>query len=157
MPPSVYIETSIVSYLVARPSRDPIMADRQRQTRDWWENRRGDFELSTSEITLREAALGEPAMARERIRSLHGVSVLLIRPEVAKMAKTLLGPGPLPRSAEADAYHISYAAVYNLSYLLTWNFKHIANPRMYPRIERVCRNYGFEPPTLCTPTELLGG
>ena len=155
MPPSVYIETSIVSYLVARPSRDPVMAERQRQTRDWWENRRGEFELFTSEITLREAALGEPAMARERIRALHGVPLLLMRPEVAKMGATLLGPGPLPRSAEADAHHISYAAVYSLSYLLTWNFKHIANPRMYSRIERVCRNHGFQPPTLCTPAELL--
>jgi len=156
MPPSVYIETSIVSYLVARPSRDLTMAERQRQTREWWENRRGEFELFTSNITLREAALGEPAMALERTKALHGTPVLPMRPEVAKIGETLLGAGPLPRSAEEDAYHISYAAVYNVSYLLTWNFKHIANPRMYSRIERVCRNHGLQPPTLCTPTELLG-
>jgi hypothetical protein len=64
MPPSVYIETSIVSYLVARPSRDPMMAERQRQTRDWWENRRGKYQLFTSETTVFEASKGEVAMAQ---------------------------------------------------------------------------------------------
>ncbi len=156
MLPSVYIETSIVSYLVARPSRDPLMAERQRQTREWWDTRRSDFALFTSNTTLREASVGEPAMARERTSVLAGIALLLMRPEVGVMAEALLERSLLPRRAEADAYHISYAAVYEMNYLLTWNFRHIANPQMYPRIERACLELGFEPPALCTPTELLG-
>ena len=155
MLPSVYIETSIVSYLVARPSRDPLMAERQRQTREWWDTRRSEFALFTSEIALREAARGEATMARERTSVLTGMSVLVVRPEVAAITKALLRRGPLPRKAEADAYHIAYAAVYKMNYLLTWNFRHIANPQMYSRIERACLEHGFEPPALCTPTELL--
>jgi hypothetical protein len=96
MPPSVYIETSIVSYLVARPSRDPIMADRQRQTRDWWENRRGEYQLFSSAYVLREVVLGEAAMAKERLAALGQVPMLITQPEVDSLADLLISRGPLP-------------------------------------------------------------
>jgi predicted nucleic acid-binding protein len=155
MPPSVYIETSIVSYLVARPSRDPIMAERQRQTRDWWENHRGEYRLVTSESVVREAARGEAAMATRRLTALSGCSVLAVDAEVQKLAEALVTRGPLPSRAEADAYHIALATVHRLEYLLTWNCRHIANPGMYRTIERVCSAQGLYPPLLCTPEELL--
>jgi predicted nucleic acid-binding protein len=156
MPPSVYVETSIVSYLVARPSRDPIMAERQRQTRDWWENRRGEYRLFTSEITVDEALQGEAAMARKRIAALKRIPRLATRPAVVALGKRLVARGPLPSSAEGDAYHIAYAAVYGMDYLLTWDIRHIANPRTFPTMEKACREYGFELPRLCTPEEILG-
>lgn len=155
MPPSVYIETSIVSYLVARPSRDPMMAERQRQTRDWWENRRREYQLFTSETTASEALKGEVAMARSRVAALKRIPRLVTVPAVVALTQRLVVRGPLPSSAEADAYHIAYAAVYGLSYLLTWDIKHIANPRSYRSIEKICREHGFELPFLCTPVELL--
>jgi hypothetical protein len=155
MPPSVYIETSIVSYLVARPSRDPIMAARQRQTRDWWENRRGEYRLFASEYVSREVVLGEPAMAKDRMAALARVPLLATQPEVDSLADLLISRGPLPVRARPDAVHIALATVSNLDYLLTWNLRHIANPRMYPTIERLCRELGYSPPILCTPGTLL--
>jgi len=155
MPPSVYIETSIVSYLVARPSRDVIMAERQRQTREWWANRRGEYRLFTAETTVSEALLGESTMAGNRAAVLAGLPLLPTHPAVATLVKALITRGPLPSNAEADAYHIAYAAVYHISYLLTWNCTHIANPRMHPTIRRICREHGYELPVLCTPEELL--
>ena len=154
---SVYIETTIVSYLVARPSRDAIMAERQRQTREWWENRRGRFELFTSELVCREVARGEREMARARTAMLAGIPIFLVDPQVAALAAALLRKGPLPTRAETDAHHIALAAVHGLDYLVTWNCKHIANPRLYQKITNVCRERGFEPPVLCTPEELQGG
>jgi hypothetical protein len=155
MKPSVYIESSIVSYLVARPSRDAAMARRQRQTRDWWENRRTEYRLFTARFALREVLRGEPAMARERAASLRDVVLLRTPREVEVLARALIANGPLPDKARPDAVHIAVAAVSGLDYLLTWNCRHIANPRMYPTITRVCREHGFEPPVLCTPDDLL--
>ena len=57
----------------------------------------------------------------------------------------------------AVALHISTAACHGVEYLLTWNSKHIANAEYRPRVERICRNAGYEPPVLCTPDELMGG
>jgi hypothetical protein len=152
---SVYIETSIVSYLVARPSRDSVMAARQRQTRDWWVNRRGGYRLFTSEIVVDEAGRGDVAMARDRMAALAGIPVLRTGPEIKALASSLVARGPLPASAAADAAHISLATLARIDYLLTWNCRHIANPRMYPTIRRVCRERGFTPPVLCTPDDLL--
>jgi hypothetical protein len=94
MPPSVYIETSIVSYLVARPSRDPIMAARQHQTRDWWENRRGEYRLVTSEIVTREAARGEAMMAQARMNILHALPTLAVHKDADDLTRSLLARGP---------------------------------------------------------------
>jgi predicted nucleic acid-binding protein len=152
---SVYIETSIVSYLVARPSRDAIMAVRQRRTREWWANRRGGYRLVTSETTVSEALLGEPAMASKREAALNGIPLLATRPAVVALGKALITRGPLPSNANADAYHIAFAAVHGIGYLLTWNCTHIANPSMHPTVRRISREHGFELPVLCTPEELL--
>ncbi|HEX8359090.1 MAG TPA: type II toxin-antitoxin system VapC family toxin [Longimicrobium sp.] len=155
MLPSVYIETSIVSYLVARPSRDSLMATRQLQTRDWWANLRSGYKLFTSELVAVEVMRGEQEMARRRAQALFGIPLLVAHPEVDELTKALIGRGPLPQRAESDAYHISLATVNGLDILLTWNCRHIANPRMYATIAKVCRGRGFEPPILCTPDDLM--
>ena len=103
MPPSVYIETSIVSYLVARPSRDVIMAERQRQTREWWANRAGEYRLFTSKLTLIEAVLGEPEMARRRIEALGGIPLLPMTSAVFQLGKSMIARGPLPAKARSDS------------------------------------------------------
>jgi predicted nucleic acid-binding protein len=155
MPPSVYIETSIISYLVARPSRDALMADRQRQTREWWANRRHGYTLFTSEIVVKEAGRGDPVMASMRIAALLGIPVLDVRPVVTALADSLVARGPLAAGAATDALHIALATIEKIDYLLTWNCRHIANPRMYPTIVRICRERGLRPPVLCTPEDLL--
>ena len=154
MLPSVYIETSIVSYLAGRPSRDPMMAERQRQTREWWETRH-EYRMMTSDIVVREAGRGDAGMARARIAALAGVPVLRVQPVATALAQSLITRGPLPAKAATDASHISLATIAGVDYLLTWNCRHIANPRMYPTITRICRERGFEPPLLCTPDDLL--
>jgi hypothetical protein len=68
---TVYIETSIISYLTARPSSDLLAAAWQKSTVDWWDTRRARFELFASDVVIEEAGRGdEIAVARPRFLSL---------------------------------------------------------------------------------------
>jgi len=152
----VYIETTIVSYLTARPSRDLVQRAHQQITRRWWRTRRSDFDLFISPLVLQEAGDGDAKAAARRLAALSGVPILAAVPGALAIAHALRDRGPIPGRAEADAMHIAIAAAHGVEYLLTWNCTHIANAQMRPDIERLCREEGFEPPILCTPEELLG-
>ncbi|HEX8453045.1 MAG TPA: type II toxin-antitoxin system VapC family toxin [Longimicrobium sp.] len=131
------------------------MAERQRQTRDWWENHRGEYQLFTSETTIEECRLGEAFMARRRVVALAGIPIIPAYSGIAALAEALVARGPLPVKAKTDAFHIAAAAMERIAYLLTWDCRHIANPRMYRRCETICHDYGAELPILCTPDILL--
>lgn len=154
MKPRVYLETTIPSYVTAWPSRDLVRAAEQEITREWW-LRRDAFELFVSELVLDEVGAGDPKAAAERLAVLTGVQALALTPEAEALGAELVRQAALPPKAAIDALHIAVAAVNGLSYLLTWNCKHIANAAMRGRIEEVCRAAGFEPPVICTPMELL--
>ena len=152
----VYIETTIVSYLTARPSRDLIIAAHQQITNEWWENRRADFDLYTSQFVIQESSAGEAVMAQQRLDALDGIALLSISREALDLARSLIEKGPIPEKVEVDALHIAIAANHGMDYLLTWNCKHIANAEMQTGIGKFCRAAGFEPPVICTPEELSG-
>ena len=157
MKPKVYIETSIISYLTARPSNDIRVAANQNTTIEWWETRRSCFELFISEFVVAEAMLGHPEAASRRTTAIEGIPELEANEEVRLLGKALIMEGPIPPKAEIDAYHIAVAVVHGLEYLLTWNCTHIANAMIRPKVESVCRKHGYEPPIICTPQELMEG
>ena len=157
MKPTVYIETSIPSYLTARISNDLRVAANQNTTIEWWETRRPDFELFISEFVVTESSLGDPEAADKRLATIADLPELAISDAARTLAKALISEGPIPPKAEIDAYHIAVAAVNGIEYLLTWNCTHIANAVMRSKIEDVCRKHGFEPPIVCTPLELMEG
>lgn len=152
--PKVYIETSIPSYLTARRSREIVIAGKQLATMDWWE-RRGDFELFISVFVLEEVSAGDADAARQRLQALNGISEIEITEEVEVIAERLLSHGSLPAKARIDALHIAMATIGGIDYLLTWNCAHIANPAFRAKIESVIRSFGYKPPVICTPHELL--
>ena len=119
--PTLYIETSIVSYLRARPSNSVVSAARQVLTRRWWDLERQHYDLVTSQFVLDEAAVGDPTQAAERLRALDGIALLDITPDVARIAGELLSRAVLPPKARLDAFHIATAAFHEVDYLLTWN------------------------------------
>lgn len=155
--PTVYVETSIISYLAARPSRDLIVAARQQLTHTWWRERRPVFDLYVSQVVLDEILAGDPDAAERRAALAAGIPVLDITPGVADLAAALIHRVPLPTTAGADAAHIATAAYHRIDFLLTWNSTHIANAELRPRVEQVCRENGHVAPVLCTPDELMGG
>jgi len=155
MKPKIYLETSIVSYLTAQPSRDIITAARQQITREWWQKRRERFDLYVSEFVITEARLGDVRQAELRLQTLEGIALIQLTEGAALLAEELVAKGPLPEKAALDALHIAAAVSGGVEYLLTWNFKHLANASMRNKIESMCRLRGYEPCVICTPEELL--
>ncbi len=151
---SVYIETSVVSYLAAKPSRDLITMAHQQLTTEWWENQRQNFDLFASPVVIEEARAGDPNPAARRLKYPDKLTILSVTPEADQLAQALIQKHALPAKAAQDALHIAVATVHGMNYLLTWNFKHIANAHLRGAIEATCRLAGYEAPKLCTPEEL---
>ena len=155
MNPTAYIETSVVSYLTARPSKNVAIAAYQAVTRKWWRIASGTFDLVASELVVTESAAGDTDAARARLEVLESVTLLNVTEETEGLTQRLLARGAVPRQAAADAAHIAIAVTNGVDYLVTWNFRHIANATMRLQIERVCRQAGYEPSVICTPNELM--
>ena len=152
----VYIETSIVSYLTARPSSNLIAAAWQKETTDWWESQRHRFSLCVSDVVIEEAGRGDKGAARRRLAKLAGLEVLPLNEQVVNLSKALIDEGGLPEKAIDDALHIAIAAVHGIGYLLTWNCRHIANAETRPKVRNICLTHGCQCPEIATPTELMG-
>jgi hypothetical protein len=151
----VYIETTVVSYLTARPNRDVVIAAHQQITHEWWGTRRADYELCVSQLVFQEASGGDPQAAQERLEAMQAMTLVETSPSALALAKDLVQAGALPEKAGDDALHIAVAATQGIPYLLTWNCRHMANATMRPVIESVCARNGFKAPIICTPEELL--
>ena len=152
----LYLETSVVSYLTARPSMNIITAAHQLITTRWWAHRRADFELVISELVLEEAARGDADAAAKRLEALEGIPVLGVTSDVSDLAWSIVRDHLLPAKAFPDALHIAVASVHAVDYLLTWNCSHIANAELLPRVTKLVEETGFNMPFVCTPEELLG-
>ena len=153
---SVYLETTFISYLVARPSCDVIVAGHQQTTLDWWENRRSQFECSVSQVVIDEASVGDPAEVQKRLAVIAVLPNLAITDEANALTQAIMAAGILPPHVIRDAAHVAVAAVHAVDYLLTWNCKHLANVQISRRIAVVCEKLGRKMPILCTPEELMG-
>lgn len=155
MKPKIYIETSVISYLTSRPSRDIIIAAHQQITEEWWRTRRHLFNLYASQLVSREASAGDKEQAQKRLNALEELELLEITENALSLSAIFIEKKAIPREAPEDALHISVAVVNGVDYLLTWNCKHIANAKMRSKIEQVCLSCGYEPIIICTPEELM--
>ena len=153
---SVYIETSVVSYLAARPPARTVAHEWHVWTKDWWRLRRPFFECVISAEVLREAAAGDPKASRQRLEILSTLTVLRRTPAVDELAEALLSAGALPAKAKADAAHLAIATVHRVDYLLTWNCKHLANAEVWLRVRPLVEQRGYRMPMVCRPLQLMG-
>lgn len=156
MKATVYIESSVISYLTSRPSRDVVIAGRQAVTLEWWNSHRDRFELRISILVEEEISRGDPAVAQQRIDAVAEIASLSISDEAVEIAEALVSHGAVPRGSEEDALHIGIAAAQGADYLLTWNFKHINNAETKTRITKTVESFGYVCPQLCSPEELGG-
>jgi predicted nucleic acid-binding protein len=154
--PSVYIETTIPSYLTAWPSRDIIRAGQQQITRDWWQKRKGHFTLFISVLVLKEVQAGDPVASQDRWDAIRDIQILEVTEEVDRVAKEILNKKIVPMTEEADAYHIATAAVHKMKYLMTWNCRHIANAEIFGKLQKYFLTNKLDCPVICTPSELMG-
>jgi predicted nucleic acid-binding protein len=154
---SVYIETSVISYLTAKPSRDLIIAAHQQITIDWWETALPHFEVFISPVVLEEASRGDSQAALLRLEKISSFPVLAVLPEVHNLAESYFSMIAIPEKARADAYHIALAAWHGIDYLVSWNCTHIANGRIRMVVEEINAMRGIRTPVICTPEELMEG
>jgi hypothetical protein len=153
--PKVYVETTIVSYLTARLSRDLVTAAHQQITQQWWNDRRKAFDLFASQAVINEAGGGDETRVSLRLKVLEELPLLDITEEVSIFAEELIRVGPMPPKAAIDAVHVAAAVVHRVDYLLTWNCKHLANAAIRIKIDQMCRSRGYSPVVICTPEELM--
>ena len=151
----IFVETTIPSYLVARPARDVVQMARQQTTRDWWEHCRGEHELFTSQIVLDEAGSGDAVFARARLELLAPLPLLEISEPVLVLARQILDDGILPPGSDRDAAHIATATIHRIDALLSLNFRHLVNASIQSRLRRLALREGYDLPTICTPEELM--
>jgi predicted nucleic acid-binding protein len=152
---TVYLETSFISYLTGRTSGDLLVAAHQKASHDWWAQRSSAFKLNISDFVWLEAQDGHPEAAQRRVDVIVNIASLETIPAVDLLAQALLDSGAVPAKAKFDALHIAIAAVHGMDYLLTWNFKHIANAEKWASIEAACLQQGFKMPRICSPLELM--
>jgi hypothetical protein len=155
MKPKVYMETSVLSYLTARPSKDAVTQGRQIITRRWWNSERAKYRLVISEAVEAECERGDPDLIEVRRRLLKEISLFGLDEQILGLARLLIAPGAIPEKAGPDAIHIAAAAVEECDFLLTWNFRHIANVRIRREVERILKGHGYTRTTICTAEELI--
>lgn len=153
----VYVESTIPSYVTARPARDVVQAARQLLTKEWWDLHRVRHELFISQIVLDEIGVGDPEMVTERLNLVRSLPLLDLTQDALDLASEFLKSGALPKDAERDAAHIALATVHNLDILLTWNCRHIANAAIQPKLRSISADHGLTLPQLCSPESMLGG
>ena len=150
-----YIETSVISYLTAKPSQDLIKAARQLISSQLW--RRDDYDFFVSTLVHEEAGQGDQAAARSRLDLIANVLSLPVTQEAADLASLLIQRKALPAIAYADALHIAIAiaTIHEMDPIASWNFRHLASPFARAKIEEVLRDKDFEPPVIAPPDQPL--
>lgn len=156
MKPIIYIESSVISYLASRPSRDVVIAGRQAISHDWWDNHRDRFELRVSALVEEEIGRGDPLVAERRLKIIEDIPLLSISDKAVNLANALITKGVVPENSKEDALHISVAASQGVDFLLTWNFKHMNNAEKKSAIFLLVDSFGFVCPQICSPEELGG-
>lgn len=157
MKPSIYIETSVISYLTGRLSSNLIVAAHQQLTQEWWENSLLHFDPFVSPVTIDEISQGDPEAARKRLGMIGNFPLLKITPDIQRLADTYFSSLRIPEKARADTYHLAVATVYKIDFLVTWNCKHLANGFVIRQLKNVNRELGTRSPVICTPEELMEG
>jgi predicted nucleic acid-binding protein len=152
--PSLYLETTIISYLAARPSQDYLILGHQEVTRQWWDGCRAQYRVFVAPLVLQEAARGDPEAASSRLELVRDIPVLDENPEIGELAERIRRILLLPGKATADAVHLAFAIWYEMDYLLTWNCAHLANARYLRSLADHARSEGLWLPVICTPDEM---
>jgi predicted nucleic acid-binding protein len=155
--PTLYLESTIPAHLVSEPSRDLLVAAYQQVTRDWWENWRTDYEIYISEAVISEVRIGESEEVSSTLALIESFKILALSSEVEEVVQKYQKYLNLGQDAWLDMVHLAYASVYSMDYLLTWDFKNIANGGVIMRLRKTNQELGISTPIILTPEALIEG
>jgi len=151
----VYIETSVISYYTARLSKDIRTLSRQETTIDWWEDEMRKFDCFISLAVIEEISKGNHIEAEKRMKATQNLSILEDSKEVMVLAEKYFTKLNIPEKSKYDTIHIAYASYYEVEYLLSWNMKHISNPRTQSALIDLNLELNLKTPLLITPEALM--
>ena len=151
----LYIETTVVSYLTAKPSRDIMVAGHQEATRELWPELSAKYETYISALVFEEARKGDPDQAQMRIEAIEPFPMLDIDDEARTLAQKIITGKGIPVEYPEDALHIALAAVNGIEVVITWNFAHLNNPFTRKMVRQIIEGEGYGCPEICSPEELL--
>ena len=152
----VYIESSVISYLTAKLSRDLIIAAYQTITKDWWDSELKKHECFISDFVLDEISRGDIHASQARLDAVKGFKKLGLNETVFNLVKEYQKKLNIPERAHLDLYHLALSVGNGMDYVLSWNFKHIANAYVREKLTKINSLLGLRTPTICTPEELIG-
>jgi hypothetical protein len=152
---TVYLETTIISYLTAYQSSLIIVAANQELTRQWWREEKAKYRCFISRYVIEESLSGDVDAARRRMEILQTISVLESTSKIESLAGRIVRELEIPASAEADAFHLACAIEYEMDYLLTWNCKHLANGPRMKRLAALAVAESLWMPIILTPQEMV--
>lgn len=153
--PTVYMESTVISYYTGRPSRDLVVAAHQELTREWWENILPKCSLFISQFVLDEISRGDHEAVGKRIKAVEGIPILEVVQPIVDLGLEYYDAIGIPEKARTDAFHIAIAVYHGLDYLVTWNCTHISGGRVRGIVEKINDKHGFVTPIICTPEELM--
>ena len=151
----VYIETTVVSYLTAKPSRDIMIAGHQEATRELWTKLSSRYKAYVSALVFEESGRGDKNQAQMRLTAIAKFPMLDIQDEARLLAEKILAEKGIPIEYPEDALHIAIAAVNGMEVIITWNFTHLNNPFTRKKVRKIVESEGYICPEICSPEELL--
>jgi hypothetical protein len=154
---SIYIESSVISYLTAKENRDLIIAARQKITRNWWKRIADSAELFISTYVIDEIAQGDSSASEIRLKAIKNCNVLPASDEITFLSKEYFRRMQIPDHAMYDSLHLACAVLNGIDIIVSWNFKHIANPTIRHILRTINDKLGYETPEITTPEELMEG
>mgnify|MGYP000980906191 CR=1 FL=1 len=124
---TIYIESSVISVITAKPSVDYEKYVNQTVTWKFWDKSKGHFKKFISPPVLEEISRGDVSAVSARLELIKNIEILPLTEESILLAEKYIKVLGLPKKAEVDALHIAMASHYKIDYMLSWNMKHIVN------------------------------
>lgn len=151
--PKMYIETSVFNFFFTDDA-----PERRKDTLTLFEEiRRGKYAPYTSSYVLDELrAAPEPKRSKMlELAAGHGMIILQSDEEARRLADIYVREGIIPQKYFLDALHIAMAAVRDLDFIVSYNFKHIVKRKTVIMTEAINVREGYKKIGIFSPTEVI--
>ncbi|MCX6162059.1 MAG: hypothetical protein NTV87_12110 [Ignavibacteriae bacterium] len=154
----IYLDTSVINFLYADDS-----PELKEITIDLFENYIGKnfYKTYISDFVLFEIGkTKDPSKKEKLLKIIEDYKIELLyndnKDEIIQLGKIYLERGVIPKSSEIDAYHVAYCVICNINYLVSWNYKHLANINKERTIKLINIEHNYiNELRIITPLELL--
>jgi predicted nucleic acid-binding protein len=151
----LYLDTSVISYLASKPTVNPVIKARQIITRKWWKTLVDLSTIYISIYSIEEREKGDRLAAENRKMIVKDIPILDTSDYIERFASIIFNDLKIPDKSKVDAFHLATAAIFKMDFVVSWNFKHMANSFVRKSYQSICLREGVFAPDIVTPEELL--